>query len=544
MKRLLLSVLLSCVVCNIIAQEKVKNVILMIPDGCSLATISTARWYQWYLNPDSQKLCIDPYICGTVRTTCSNAPIGDSAPTTSTYMTGYNGLKGWVSTYPVADPENDIYPMNEMQAYQPLTTVLEASRMLLGKSTGLVFSCYFPHATPADCSAHSSDRGDYAGIASQQVHNSLDVVIGGGVKYLSDENEAFLKEHGYNVFRNDLRGMRACKNNRMWALFGNGDTQYEMGRDVNEQPSLAEMTETAIRKLSANKKGFFLMVEGSKVDYAAHANDPIGMITEYLAFDKACKVAFDFAEKDGNTVVVMLSDHGNSGISIGKRSMPNYAGTSKHRLFGALTKCRTTCELMSRKINAEPFEKVQDLFREWMGFELTNTELEALKNNREYKSSPIPVGERKQNPGSLYSNGLTTMIGQFLTDRTGLAFTTGGHTGEDVLVASYHPNKNSRPYGMLTNIELNDYLCKVSGFTHDDLNRLTQQNYVAHEDLLKGLDYEVKENSLVIRDKGRVIVVNPNSNVITVDGKTKELNSVVVYQKQNKMFYLPKDILK
>ena len=138
--------------------KPVKNVIVLIPDGCSLATVSAARWYQWYMNPDIEKLAIDPYLCGTVRTTCSNAPIGDSAPTTSAYMTGYNSLAGWVSTYPVSKGKDDIYPMDPAKAYQPLTTVLEAAKMLKGKATGLVCTCYFTHATPADCSAHSHDR--------------------------------------------------------------------------------------------------------------------------------------------------------------------------------------------------------------------------------------------------------------------------------------------------------------------------------------------------------------------------------------------------
>ena len=79
-----------------------KNVILFISDGTSLASISTARWLQWYTNPDKPKLNIDPYLCGTVRTHSSNAPIGDSAPTTSCYMSGQPSITGFVSTYPYA----------------------------------------------------------------------------------------------------------------------------------------------------------------------------------------------------------------------------------------------------------------------------------------------------------------------------------------------------------------------------------------------------------------------------------------------------------
>ena len=78
--------------------KPVKNVIVMIPDGTSLATVSIARWLQWYQDPSKPKLNIDPYLCGTVRTHSSNAPIGDSAPTTSCYMTGQPSRTGYVST--------------------------------------------------------------------------------------------------------------------------------------------------------------------------------------------------------------------------------------------------------------------------------------------------------------------------------------------------------------------------------------------------------------------------------------------------------------
>ena len=196
MKRILLLLALLAIVSmpsNAIKPEDVKpvkNVIVLIPDGTSLASVSLARWIQWYENPDKPNLNIDPYICGTVRTHSSNAPIGDSAPTTSCYMSGYPSRTGYVSTYPVADPGNDIYPMDSSRAYQPLTTVLEAAKILKGKSTGLVFTCEFPHATPADCSAHSYNRGRYDWISRQMAHNDLNVVIGGGTSLLPEECES------------------------------------------------------------------------------------------------------------------------------------------------------------------------------------------------------------------------------------------------------------------------------------------------------------------------------------------------------------------
>ena len=117
--------------------KPVKNLILLIPDGTSIATVSTARWYQWYKDPNRQHLAIDPYLCGTVRTFSSNAPIGDSAPTTSCYVTGHPSRTGYIATYPPADPGNDIFPVDPSRAYQPMITLLEAMRLVQNKATGL-----------------------------------------------------------------------------------------------------------------------------------------------------------------------------------------------------------------------------------------------------------------------------------------------------------------------------------------------------------------------------------------------------------------------
>ena len=105
-KTISLLLLLSVIFMPVKAQDvenvkPVKNVILLIPDGTSLATVSMARWLQWYTNPDKPKLNIDPYLCGTVRTHSSNAPIGDSAPTTSCYMTGQPSRSG--TRFPTTD---------------------------------------------------------------------------------------------------------------------------------------------------------------------------------------------------------------------------------------------------------------------------------------------------------------------------------------------------------------------------------------------------------------------------------------------------------
>lgn len=539
--------------------QQVKNVIVMIPDGCSLATVSTARWYQWYNNHDKEFLNIDPYISGTVRTTCSNAPIGDSAPTTSCYMTGYPQLSGWVSTYPLSSGKDDIYPVDNSRAYQPLTTVLEAARMIHGKSTGLVFTCEFPHATPADCSAHSYNRKKYEWIAPQQIHNGINVVIGGGDYVLTKESQDFLTDKGYGVFRNDINGMRSYKGDNMWALYSKYAMSYDIDRDPAKEPSLEEMTRIAIEKLSRNENGFFLMVEGSIVDYAAHDNDPVAMATEFLAFDRACKVALDFAKQDGNTAVIIVPDHGNSGISIGRVDQTDYSKRSAEQLFGALSKFRISAPALANKINEVPFTDVQKIFKEYCDFELTDTEMEALKQNKEYKQSPVPDDQRKPFSKSLYNSGLSRMIAQFMTERTGLSFTTNGHTGEDVFLASYHPQPEHRLMGMHTNVQLNAYLCSMFGMTRNTLDSLTNNNFVPHTEVFKdcrcdiipaknmSYDTHMLTVSGKYNKKPFYVSMYANSNIVTV-GKGKkakkvELPSVIVYTDKNNTFYLRRDIL-
>lgn len=535
--------------------KPVKNVIVMIPDGTSLATVSIARWLQWYQDPSKPKLNIDPYLCGTVRTHSSNAPIGDSAPTTSCYMTGQPSRTGYVSTYPEQDKDNDIYPTEAERAFQPLTTVLEAGKILQGKATGLVFTCEFPHATPADCSAHSYKRGRYDWIAPQMVHNELDVVIGGGVSILTEEMEKELVANGYKVYRNDLQGMRADKSEKMWALYGDKEMAYDLDRDPNQQPSIEEMTRKAIEKLSKDPDGFFLMVEGSKVDWAAHGNDPVGMATDFLAFDRACGAALEFARQNGETAVVILPDHGNSGISLGRRSCTGYDKLSKDQLFHQFSLYKLTAEGFAKKVNSIPNSEVQQMFSQYAGFELTDEEMNALNNCKDYKNSPIPAEQRKTDDNSsMYSGNLTGLMAHIITSRTCFGFTTGGHTGEEVFLAAYHP-QGSLPIGMNTNIEINEYLCNLFGLTHDNLEALTAENFVPHTQVFEGYDCQIVpaadekgSPSLVVKNKKnkkKQLSIAPFTNVVKVGKKAQEevrLHSVVVYVDKNNTFYVPKQL--
>ena len=540
MKRFIhILILVFFTISSIVSQnEAIRNVIVLIPDGTSLSAVSAARWYQRYNNPDITKLNIDPYLCGTILTYSSNAPIGDSAPTTSTYMTGYPGRSGSISMYSPADPLIDIVPLDPDMAYQPLMTVLEAARITQNKSTGLVFTCEFPHATPADCSAHTYDRGKYEWIIPQMVHNKLDVVIGGGAGLLAENSQQYLHNEGYGIFLNDIERFNNYQGNRMWALFGNTDMAYDIDRDADKEPSLAEMTQKAIEKLSKNKNGFFLMVEGSKVDWAAHANDAVALITETLAFDKACGVALDFAKADGKTVVIIVPDHGNSGFSIGSSNCPNYSSLTKDELFGPVSKFKTSVGVLISKIQETEPANLQEIFNNLTGILLNDSEYAQILQSADYKLSTLSDEERAE--------GLTLskVIKGIIDKNTCFGFTTTGHTGEEVFLAVYDPTPN-RLTGHNTNIELNQYIRKTLGF-EQSLESLTSIYFAKHTEVFANYSYTITNRNenpvLEATNKNNKLKIQPNTNIVNHNGKEIKLNSVVIYIDKNNTFYLPQSL--
>ena len=436
-------------------EKKIKNVILMIPDGTSTSVLSLARWYKYYCAKDKTdvKLALDPYLCGLVKTHSSNAPIGDSAPTSSWYATGQASRSGFIAMYPPQDAGRDLVEIDTGRAYQPLVTVLEAAK-LTGKKTGLVFTCQFPHATPADFSAHHYNRDDYATIAKQMVYNNMDVVFGGGTGELNPDGESALKSQGYTVLKNDIaafRNINAGHPAKTWALFGKKEMPYDFDRDTANIPSLAEMTDTSIESLK-NDSGFFLMVEGSKVDWAAHANDIAGMMSEFLAFDKAVEAAISFARLDSETVVIICPDHGTGGPSMGnENSNHGYDKLSLKQIFEPIAACGN------------------------------------MK-----KATPAGVADSLKKAARAF-----------------IGFTTTGHTGEDVFLAIYNPDPaRPNPHGLVRSDSINRYICALLKLTdalgNPTLRQMTDSIFVP---------FHVAPNSNIFKKTAADSVVCWRSNI-------------------------------
>lgn len=532
--------------------KPVKNVIFMISDGTSLSTISLARWYQNLQADSLTKLHLDPYISGTVLTFCSDAPIGDSAPTTSTYMNGMPSIQGMVGTYPYATSQ-DLIPVDSTMGYRPLVSLMEATRVLQDRKVGVVVTCEFPHATPADATAHSYSRKRYDWIIPQMVHNHLDVVIGGGAGLISEEQVNYLRSQDYGVYLNDHASLTSNQKDRMWSLFSHRDIPYDMDGVAGRDPKLSEMVSSAISLLDRNNpNGFFLLVEGSKVDWAAHANDPVAMATEFLAFDRAVQVALDFAKADGNTIVVVTADHGNSGLSLGRGDLPNYAGASKETLFGPLIKIKKSSVGLAEMIKAAEESQLAKIFEEVTTFAPTEEELVALKLLRQLELAPdaeraaIKQQLKALNisgEGALYTAGLSDFIASIYRDRMYLAFTTHGHTAEDVFLASYAPTEEQRLMGVHNNMELHDYLRRSLGLEPTMLE-LTHEYFAPHSEVFSGLKVTISgdepQNKVLTVKKGRkTLQIKSFTNQLYLNKELHELPMPVVYVDKTNQFYLP-----
>jgi alkaline phosphatase len=549
----------------------IKNVILMIPDGTSTSVLSLSRWCQWYKDKAKKALSVDPYIRGLVITHSSNALIGDSAPTSSWYATGEPSQTGFISMYPPKDAA-DLEEIDATRSYQPLMTLLEGAR-LSGKMSGIVVTCYFPHATPADFAAHWYDRQEYDRLAKQMVYNGIDLVFGGGTNYCTPELRASLERQGYAILFDDPQGFRKLEKGPCWALFGQNDMPFDLDRDPLKTPSLAEMTGKALNILSKSQVGFFLMVEGSRIDGAAHSNDPVGIYSEFSAFDRAVDTAMRFARNDSNTVVVVCPDHGTGAVSIGNRfSDEGYDKLPINQVCQPLVRCKLTAEGIAERL-IQGFKKDTTFIRS--RFELGAPGV--VLSYPEIHEIGKAYG-KFQKSATKDKDDLKKTIARIITARSFIGFNTYGHTGENVFFAAYDP-RGIAPCGVLTGGEVNKYLCGALGLSDARGNgslRDSTERYFARYPVKSGVVYRrvnrdtiivwnkdslkflgrtvdkadsslagIENGDIVLRVKkrGLVYTIPAYKNYYYIEGTMKSLKTVIVWVDRNEAFYLPQDVI-
>ena len=272
-----------------------KNIILMIGDGMGLAHVYSA------MTANRGHLFLENFkSIGFSKTYSSDDYITDSAAGATALSAGiktYNGAIG-------VDPEK-----------KPVVTIRELAEKQ-GMKTGLVSTSAITHATPACFIAHTNSRGNYEDIAADFLKTNIDVFIGGGINNFEKRKDgrnltSELKDKGYQVLYK-IADIQKVKSGKLAGLTAesHNPTQPERGE------MLVPATETAINLLSQSKKGFFLMVEGSEIDFLAHENITPGVVLETLDCDRAIGAALKFAVSNGETLIIVTADHETGGMSI------------------------------------------------------------------------------------------------------------------------------------------------------------------------------------------------------------------------------------
>ena len=474
-------------------EKKVKNVIYLIADGMNDGILTAAKYYKDIQDGTlgNDKLAMDSIRSGFVKTAWANGPITDSAPAATALSSGYKTNPGVVGLNTEGTPQ---------------ASILEAAE-LNGLATGIIATAEITHATPAAFSAHVENRKDYNSIMKQQLYKDIEVVLGGGSLFFESTGGGKrkdgkdltedIKDLGYDYVTTKSE-MNESSSDKLWGLFAEKDLAYDFDRvsqEIEEQHSLAEMTEKAFEVLEKDEDGFFLMIEGSKIDWAAHANDPAGAIGDILAFDDAVQVALDYAKENQDTIVVVTTDHANSGFSIGNESTTSG--------YNDLTFEESIMQMKDFKLSAEKFtslaegksdEEVKALIKEYYGYtDITDKELEYAKNGQ---------------------------INEVMKIRGKLGYTTGGHTGGDVYLGVYAPAGVEKLRGTVDNTEIPKYIASNLELNLDSASETLYQDIkekVEAEGATFIVNTDDTENPyFLIKKEDKTLKVIANSNIVEV----------------------------
>ena len=279
--------------------KKVKNVIMMIGDGMGFEQVSCA----WVVNGGGLNMDAMPYF-GASRTYATDKLITDSCAGGNALATGVKTKYGYIGMDPDANP---------------VQSVLMKAKSL-GKKTGITVTCRINDATPADFACHSTSRKEEEFVAAQYVDSGVDFISGGGTHFWDQRSDGRnlieeMKAKGY-TYVDKLEDIAGAQGDKFLGLYD----EYDL-KGVNERgPVLLESTRKALKMLPC-KKGFFLMIEGSQIDDWGHRKK-IGMVCEeLLEFDRILGEVLEFAQKDGQTLVVVTADHATGGLTLLKGSL-------------------------------------------------------------------------------------------------------------------------------------------------------------------------------------------------------------------------------
>jgi alkaline phosphatase len=320
--------------------------------------------------------------------------------------------------------------------------------------------------------------------------------------------------------------MMAVTEGPVWGMFASSHMEADIDRAefAPTQPSLAEMTAKALEVLSQNPKGFFIMIEGSQVDWAGHANDPIHMVTDMLAFDDAVQVAVDFADEVGKTAVIAFPDHNTGGLTLGNYNSNSgsvYTDLTIEEMVGPLDGMKISAWGLVRKIGDDKSAaNVKAQILEWWGIDVADEHIDLILE----KATQV---------------GWSYAIGEVVSDfYTYYGWTTHGHTGEDVTIWAHG---RSKPKGLMENTELAEWCAKEMGIRR--MEKIQDLLYVDCDDAFSewSLDMSDSENPVLVVGIARLPV---SKDLLYKGGRVYQLQGIVVYAPATGKVYVPLQAVK
>ena len=494
-KRLLFLCCLLIFSLPVLAQKN-KNIILVIGDGMGFQQLSLL--YSFAKFSSSQRLSPEQLVFPQIAKHGSfamsmvnpeNYIVTDSACSATQLATGKTSLPGAIGV--------------DAKGYA-VKTILEIAQAK-GKSVGLVSDTRLTHATPAAFAAHAAYRSEEESIAKQIIEHDVDLLLSAGMGYfISKKHEdryqqqtpysfkarrsdsldliAKAKEQSYQVVF-DRQTLDKAGDGKLLGLFGDKQMPHGIWYSQNKDnpkrsiPSLKEMAELAVKRLSKNEKGFFLMLEAGQIDWAAHANDAGTMLHQLLEANEAMASLYKFAQENDDTLLLITADHetGSFGLgyslarpfeSLGALPGPYYKNSGyqgKVDYLGAEVMDRLYAQKGSFHDILDAFDKSKTKEAAWfkmqkLVLEYTGLSIDAEQAQRILATAPHPYAKDQpkfqnfpaiQGQAAFYNHDKDTrsaMIARELGPLLGVTWATGGHTASPVPVFAYSGNKSHEKF--------------------------------------------------------------------------------------------------
>jgi alkaline phosphatase len=427
----------------------VRGIVFLVSDGMSNGVLTMAENFSQIVRGKGTRwweLIGDPACtCGLQECSSADSFVTDSSAAASAWGGGVKINNGAVNIRPDGSES---------------TPILRHLKKLGGR-TGLVTTATVTHATPAGFAAVTASRNDEHLIAPQYL-GAVDLIMGGGRNFFTAEKRVDSRDivtpytkAGYELIE-DRDALLKSKSDKVLGLFSGSHLPFEVDRLndpelIRKIPTLAEMSEAALKNLMGHPEKFLLQIEGARIDHAAHVNDIAGLLWDQLAFDDTIARVLEMTAGREDILVIVTSDHGNANPGLNGTGK-NYAQTNK--AFASITRMTASYEKLfekwGRSTENTP-ERLAAIIKEKLGFSLTD------KQSAELFSS-ITTGvvsewsEQLDNPHGL--------LGQFAGNHTGIGWTGTSHTSDPTMISAIGP-QSERFTGIVPNHEMHRHFMEL-----------------------------------------------------------------------------------